>query len=65
MPDATLVLDWFHIAKCFEHAMQAARGLGAGTPSDYLRGIQPSSSRAPSGSFGTAARAHVSGAWRA
>jgi Transposase len=37
MPDATLVLDWFHIAMRFEHALQAARGLGAGTSSDYLR----------------------------
>jgi hypothetical protein len=37
MPDATLVLDWFHIAMGFEHALQAARGLGAETPSDYLR----------------------------
>ena len=37
MPDATLVLDWFHIAMRFEHALQAARGLGAGTSSGYLR----------------------------
>jgi hypothetical protein len=38
MPDATLFLDWFHIAMRFEHALQAARGLGAGTSSGYLRG---------------------------
>jgi hypothetical protein len=37
MPEATLVLDWFHIAMRFEHALQAARGLGAGTSSAYLR----------------------------
>ena len=37
MPEATLVLDWFHIAMRFEHALQAARGLGAGTDSAYLR----------------------------
>ena len=38
MPEATFVLDWFHIAMRFEHALQAARGLGAGTFSDYLQG---------------------------
>ena len=37
MPKATPVLDWFHIAMRFEHAVQAARGLGAGTSSVYLR----------------------------
>ena len=37
LPQATLVLDWFHIAMRFEHALQAARGLGTGTSSDYLR----------------------------
>jgi hypothetical protein len=37
LPDATIVLDWFHIAMRFEHALQAARGLGAGNSSDYLR----------------------------
>jgi hypothetical protein len=36
MPDATLVLDWWHIAMRFEHALQAARGLGAGTDGAYL-----------------------------
>jgi hypothetical protein len=36
MPEATLVLDWWHIAMRFEHALQAARGLGAGTASAYL-----------------------------
>lgn len=38
MPEATLVLDRFHIAMRFEHALQAARGLGAGTFSNYLQG---------------------------
>jgi hypothetical protein len=28
MPKATVVLDWWHIAMRFEHALQAARGLG-------------------------------------
>ena len=28
LPEATLVLDWFHIAMRFEHALQSARGLG-------------------------------------
>lgn len=28
LPDATVVLDWWHIAIRFEHALQAARGLG-------------------------------------
>ena len=37
LPEATLVLDWFHIATRFEHALQAARGLGAGTASAYRR----------------------------
>ncbi len=36
MPKATLVLDWWHIAMRFEHALQAARGLGAGAASAYL-----------------------------
>jgi Transposase len=36
LPKATLVLDWFHIAMRFEHALQAARGLGADTSSAYL-----------------------------
>ena len=31
MPGATIVLDWWHAAVRFEHALQAARGLGAGT----------------------------------
>jgi hypothetical protein len=28
LPDATVVLDWWHLAVRFEHALQAARGLG-------------------------------------
>jgi hypothetical protein len=31
VPEATLVLDWRHIAMRFEHALQAARGIGRGT----------------------------------
>jgi len=31
LPNATVVLDWWHAAVRFEHALQAARGLGAGT----------------------------------
>jgi hypothetical protein len=30
LPTATVVLDWWHIAIRFEHALQTARGLGAG-----------------------------------
>jgi hypothetical protein len=29
LPHATVVLDWWHAAVRFEHALQAARGLGA------------------------------------
>ena len=28
LPNATVVLDWWHVAVRFEHALQAARGLG-------------------------------------
>jgi hypothetical protein len=31
LPEATIVLDWWHAAVRFEHALQAARGLGADT----------------------------------
>ena len=31
LPGAAVVLDWWHAAVRFEHALQAARGLGAGT----------------------------------
>src|SRR5215207_5263370 len=31
LPGAMIVLDWWHAAVRFEHARQAARGLGAGT----------------------------------
>jgi len=34
LPDATAVLDWWHAAVRFEHALQAARGLG--TPDRHL-----------------------------
>src|SRR3954468_12948191 len=36
LPDATVVLDWWHLAVRFEHALQAARGLGAGTANTHL-----------------------------
>ena len=32
LPNATVVLDWWHAAVRFEHALQAARGLGAALP---------------------------------
>src|SRR4051812_20817783 len=35
-PGATPVLDWWHAAVRFEHALQAARGLGAGTADTHL-----------------------------
>ena len=31
LPNAAAVLDWWHAAVRFEHALQAARGLGSGT----------------------------------
>src|SRR3954469_17802855 len=36
LPDATVVLDWWRLAVRFEHALQAARGLGAGTAEKHL-----------------------------
>jgi len=36
LPDATVVLDWWHAAVRFEHALQAARGLGTGTADAHL-----------------------------
>jgi hypothetical protein len=36
LPEATVVLDWWHLAVRFEHALQAARGLGAGTADTHL-----------------------------
>jgi len=36
LPGATVVLDWWHAAVRFEHALQAARGLGAGTADAHL-----------------------------
>jgi hypothetical protein len=45
LPGATVVLDWWHAAVRFEHALQAARGLGAGTAdthfaSEAVRGLE-------------------------
>ena len=50
LPDATLVLDWWHAAVRFEHALQAARSLGAGT--------------AEAGVAGTAVRGLERAKWR-
>ncbi len=36
LPGATVVLDWWHAAVRFEHALQAARGLDAGTADTHL-----------------------------
>jgi hypothetical protein len=36
LPGATIVLDWWHAAVRFEHALQTARGLGAGTADTSL-----------------------------
>jgi hypothetical protein len=36
LPGGTVVLDWWHTAVRFEHALQAARGLGADTPDAEL-----------------------------
>jgi len=36
LPGATIVLDWWHAAVRFEHALQAARGLGAGTADTHF-----------------------------
>ena len=38
LPNATVVLDWWHAAVRFEHALQAARGLGTGTADARLSG---------------------------
>ena len=44
LPGATVVLDWWHVAVRFEHALQAARGLcqamaGASSADTALRGL--------------------------
>ena len=38
LPNATPVLDWWHAAVRFEHALQAARSLGAGTADTRVAG---------------------------
>ena len=35
LPNATVVLDWWHAAVRFEHALQVARGLGADTADSH------------------------------
>jgi len=36
LPGVTIVLDWWHAAVRFEHALQAARSLGAGTADTHF-----------------------------
>jgi hypothetical protein len=36
LPKATIVLDWWHVAVRFEHALQAGRGLGTGSADTHL-----------------------------
>ena len=38
LPNATIVLDWWHAAVRFEHALQAAHSLGAGTADRRVAG---------------------------
>jgi hypothetical protein len=43
LPNATIVLDWWHAAVRFEHALQAARGLGAADANlaaEAVRGLE-------------------------
>jgi hypothetical protein len=40
LPKATIVLDWWHAAVRFEHALQAARGLGAALAAEAVRGLE-------------------------
>src|SRR5580658_8608811 len=43
LPNATVVLDWWHAAVRFEHALQAARGLGAADThlsAEAVRGLE-------------------------
>ncbi len=43
LPNATIVLDWWHAAVRFEHALQAARGLGvadAHLAAEAVRGLE-------------------------
>src|SRR4051794_8794301 len=43
LPNATVVLDWWHAAARFEHALQAARGLGVADPhlaDEAVRGLE-------------------------
>ena len=43
LPNATIVLDWWHVAVRFEHALQTARGLGAvdaNLAAEAVRGLE-------------------------
>jgi hypothetical protein len=56
LPEATVVLDWWHAAVRFEHALQAARSLGAGTAEASLADIAVRAAwSVPSGACGTGA----------
>ncbi len=48
-------MDWFHIATCFQHALQTAAWLGAGTINDYVGTIISRGIEHANGGFGTAA----------
>jgi hypothetical protein len=40
LPAATVVLDWWHVAIRFEHALQTARGLGGGAADDAVYNLE-------------------------
>ena len=65
MPDATSSSTGF-ISPCVSNTpCRRCAALAPVRPATISTVIQSASSRAPSGNFGTAARTHVSGAWRA
>src|SRR5215218_3175825 len=55
LPGAAIVLDWWHAAVRFEHARQAARGLGAGPADAFRAHPQLAPWSVPSGVSGTGA----------
>jgi hypothetical protein len=64
MPEATFVLDWFHITMRLNTPCRRRADWAAAHPVPVSAAIQSAISTAPSGSFGTVVRAPVSGAWR-
>ena len=56
LPNATVVLDWWHAAVRFEHALQAARGLGA---ADIYASVLRGGSRTGAGEVAIVARTLV------